>query len=134
MCKICAFSPKKPTKRHKSYTLGRSRYPIILRVLYVPGVCLGFLNHQQYHSSGVLKNPVFLFQLCSIPFLPIIMEVENGPIVKETDFHDCWRKSKELPLPNRLHHQKSSTRLVTCSPHTYKSHGTFVSLPSLKLS
>ena len=25
-------------------------YPIIFRVLYIPGGCLGFLNHQQYHQ------------------------------------------------------------------------------------
>ena len=67
---------------------------------------------------GFWKIMFFLFRLCSIPFLPTIMEVETGPIVKETDFHDCWRKSKQLPLPNRPHHQKSSTRLITCSPNT----------------
>ena len=26
-------------------------YPIICKVLYIPGGCLGFLNHQQYHSQ-----------------------------------------------------------------------------------
>ena len=26
-------------------------YPIIYKVLYIPGGCLGFLNHQQYHLA-----------------------------------------------------------------------------------
>ena len=26
-------------------------YPMIYRVLYIPGGCLGFLNHQQYVSK-----------------------------------------------------------------------------------
>ena len=27
-------------------------YPIISKVLYIPGGCLGFLNHQQYQQQG----------------------------------------------------------------------------------
>ena len=32
------------------YVVG-SEYSITLKVLYIPGGCLGFLNHQQYHES-----------------------------------------------------------------------------------
>ena len=33
-------------------------YPTIYKVLYIPGGCLGFLNHQQYHTSGfkIMRN------------------------------------------------------------------------------
>ena len=29
-------------------------YPIIYRVFYIPGGCLGFLNHQQYPMLQIL--------------------------------------------------------------------------------
>ena len=39
VCKICAFSPKKPTKKHKFYIYGRSRYIYIYTYMCV-SICL----------------------------------------------------------------------------------------------
>ena len=37
-------------------------YPIIYKVLYVLGGCLGFLNHQQYHKiKMVIQNKLDMY-------------------------------------------------------------------------
>ena len=37
-------------------------YPIIHKVFYIPGGCLGLLNHQQYDSVGEMKQQMRQFQ------------------------------------------------------------------------
>ena len=36
---------------------GKEVYPILYRVLYIPGGCLGFLNQQQYHICNSSHLP-----------------------------------------------------------------------------
>ena len=43
-------------------------YPMIYRVLYIPGGCLGFLNHQQYDSQLLPIWCIRLYPTCILPF------------------------------------------------------------------
>ena len=44
-------------------------YPIIYRVLYIPGGCLGFLNHQQYPEN--LSQMAFFTNILQKVFLTV---------------------------------------------------------------
>ena len=58
VCKICAFSPKRPTKRQKFYISGRSRY------IYIYTHYINVSNPKQSYledesSADFLKNTLF---------------------------------------------------------------------------
>ena len=109
----------------KSSTSWYSKYPIISRVLYVPGGCLGFLNHQPYlvvwGSKTCRQNSIASPTTCQVP------------LATPREQQHCWRHTWWWPLlashavvpstTNFLHDLGTMSRSshfgnLTCNPST----------------
>ena len=94
----------------KSCTSWYGKYPIIYRVLYIPGGCWGFLNHQQYHLniSEYLLPPTT--SMSPEEWLEVgrrLSDLENGLLWEGDmlDQHLCLLKRPQQEKNKRTHMQ-----------------------------
>ena len=78
MCKICAFSPEKPTKRQKFYISGRSRYLSSSRNYQSRGVGRVEEIHQEikpYCKSIYVKRPPKCVYVYEYKYIYVYMHI-----------------------------------------------------------